>query len=40
MKSWLDGVLQQPWLVYDPTNGTYRGATIEESRAAMTDGLE
>ena len=37
-EAWLNGSLQQPWLVWDPETGTYRGATIEETRAAMSDG--
>jgi hypothetical protein len=37
IKAWLDGSLQQPWLTFDPQTRTYRGATIEETRAAMAD---
>jgi hypothetical protein len=40
IESWLDGSLQQPWLIYNPEDGTYRGATIEETRSALTDGWE
>jgi hypothetical protein len=40
MASWLDGVLQQPWLIHNPTSGTYRGATTEETQAAMSGDLE
>jgi len=35
-EAWLDSTLLQPWLIYDPERG-YRGATIAETRAAMTD---
>lgn len=35
--SWLNGSLQQPWLIYDPDSRTYRGATIEETRAAIAE---
>jgi hypothetical protein len=37
IKAWLDGSLQQPWLTFDPKTRTYRGATIEETRAAMAE---
>ena len=30
---WLDGTLQQPWLVEDPITGDWRGATDEEYAA-------
>jgi hypothetical protein len=40
MEAWLGGLLQQPWLISDPTSGTYRGATIEESRSAMIGDFE
>jgi hypothetical protein len=35
IESWLDGSLQQPWLMYDPETHRYRGATIEETQAAL-----
>lgn len=38
IEAWLDGSLQQPWLLFDSETGTYRGATIEETRTTMTDG--
>ncbi|MEQ7011354.1 SMI1/KNR4 family protein [Actinopolymorpha sp. B17G11] len=38
--SWLVGSLQQPWLIYNPESGTYRGATIEETRSALAAGWE
>lgn len=38
LEAWLDGSLQQPWLLLDPETGTYRGATIEETRIAMSGG--
>lgn len=37
-EAWLDGTLQQPWVTFDPTTRIYRGATIEETRAAMSEG--
>lgn len=37
MRAWLDGTLQQPWLIYDSETRTYRGATIEETKAALDD---
>lgn len=35
--AWLDSTLLQPWLIYEPDSGTYRGATIEETRAELLD---
>jgi hypothetical protein len=35
LKAWLEGTLQQPCLTLDVETGTYRGATIEETREAM-----
>jgi hypothetical protein len=40
VEAWLDGSLLQPCLIYDPEGGTYRGATIEESRAVLPEDLE
>jgi hypothetical protein len=37
MEAWLEGSLQQPWVIYDDQTRTYRGATIEETRAAMIE---
>jgi len=37
IEAWLDGNLHQPWLMRDPRSRTYRGATIEETRAALDD---
>jgi len=37
IKAWFDGSLQQPWLIFDPQTRTYRGATIEETRAALAE---
>jgi len=36
IKSWLDGSLRQPWLIYEEGTRTYRGATIEETKSAMS----
>jgi hypothetical protein len=38
IEAWLDGSLRQPVLLFDPESGTYRGATIDETRAAMPEG--
>ncbi len=38
LETWLDGSLRQPWLIYDPETGTYRGATIAESQSALEPG--
>ena len=38
IEAWLDGSLLQPWLVHEPSTGTYRGATIAETRATMAEG--
>ena len=38
IEAWLDGSLRQPWLINDPGTGTYRGATIAETRSALEPG--
>lgn len=37
LAAWLEGSLQQPWLVLDEHTGQYRGATAAETRAALTE---
>lgn len=37
IEAWLNGELCQPWLVYDPDDETYRGATVAETRAALDE---
>jgi len=36
LEAWLDGSLNQPWLIVDERTGEYRGATAAETRAALT----
>jgi hypothetical protein len=34
---WLDGRLHQPWLMQDEVTGEWRGATDEETEAALAE---
>ena len=36
-EAWLDAALMQPVLLYNPEDHSYRGATIEETGALMSD---
>ena len=35
IEAWLNGSLQQPWLIYEPETRTYRGASITETQSAL-----
>lgn len=38
IEAWLNGSLQQPWLIYEPETRTYRGASIAETQSALEPG--
>lgn len=37
IEAWLEGSLRQPWLIYDPETGVYRGATNAETMTAFEE---